>query len=94
MKDNTILNKIKNKDLEGALMDMENLCKNFLIKKLGYEFINENIDFIELINVSIKKFPQYYEILTYLRNIYFFSDKTDYEKLYELANIYENLVEY
>mgnify|MGYP001123476598 FL=1 len=48
---------------------------------------------MQILDCSIKNFPENYDILTYLRNIYFFEEKTDSEKLYELAYIYENLVQ-
>ena len=61
---------------------------------LNYQHIDfrEN-DFILLLDICIKNFTQYYDILTYLRNLYFFSEKSDSEKLYELANIYEIISE-
>ena len=44
-----------------------------------------------LLDFCIKNLKEYYDILTYLRNLYFFADKSDTEKLYELAYIYEVL---
>lgn len=95
MKDNSILEKIKNKDSKSALDEMENILKNILLEKLEKEKINidfkEN-DFMLLLDFCIKNFTEYYDILTYLRNLYFFSEESDSEKLYELANIYDVLI--
>lgn len=93
MKDNSILEKIKNKDSKSALNEMENILKNILLEKLEKVNIDfkEN-DFIVLLDFCIKNFTEYYDILTYLRNLYFFSEKSDAEKLYELANIYDVLI--
>lgn len=93
MEGNSILEMIKSKDSKNALNEMERILKNILIDKLGKEK-NINIDskdndFMTLLDFCIKNFTEYYDILTYLRNLYFFSEKSDYEKLYELANIYE-----
>lgn len=95
MKDNDILEMIKNHDSQNALKEMEELFKSILIDKLNK---NSEIDasektFMQVLECCIKKFPEDYEILTYLRNIYFFDDKADEEKLYELAYIYENLMQ-
>ncbi len=93
MKDNSILEMIKSKDSKGALKEMESILKKILLDKLNNEK-NINIDFKEndfilLLDFCIKNFTEYYDILTYVRNLYFFSEKSDSEKLYELANIYE-----
>lgn len=95
MEDNSILEMIKNKDSKSALKEMESILKEVLIDKLNKEK-NINIDFrgndfILLLDFCIKNFTEFYDILTYLRNLYFFSEKSDSEKLYELANIYEIL---
>lgn len=93
MEDNSILEMIKSKDSKSALKEMESILKEILIHKLAKEK-NINIDFsendfISLLDFCIKNFTEYYDILTYLRNLYFFSEKSDSEKLYELASIYE-----
>ena len=93
MEDNSILEMIKSKDSKGALKEMESILKKILLDKLNNEK-NINIDFKEndfilLLDFCIKNFTEYYDILTYVRNLYFFSEKSDSEKLYELANIYE-----
>ncbi|MCI8470286.1 MAG: hypothetical protein HFJ35_02145 [Clostridia bacterium] len=93
MEGNSILEMIKSKDSKSALKEMESILKNILLDKLDKEK-NINIDFREndfilLLDFCIKNFTEYYDILTYLRNLYFFSEKSDSEKLYELANIYE-----
>lgn len=93
MKDNDILEMIKSHDSQNALNEMEEIFKNILIDKLNknYEIDVNGKTFMQVLECCIKKFPEDYDILTYLRNIYFFDDKADEEKLYELAYIYENL---
>lgn len=89
-KDNNIVELIKNKDLNGALKKMESIIKEILLDKLKKENINFKEDsIIEVLDVCIDNFPDEYDLLTYLRNILFFSDITDSERLSELANIYE-----
>lgn len=93
MEGNSILEMIKSKDSKRALKEMESILKRILLDKL-YKEKNINIDFREndfilLLDFCIKNFTDYYDILTYLRNLYFFSEKSDSEKLYELASIYE-----
>lgn len=92
MKDNDILEMIKNQDSKKALKEMECLFKQILLNKINMEDCNEKT-FMQLLDYCIKTFPEDYDILTYLKNIYFFSEKTDSEKLYELAYIYQNLKE-
>lgn len=92
MKDNNILETIKNKDSQKALREMEKIFKEILLVKLN-QTEEHNKSFMCLVDDCIKTFPEDYDILTYLKNIYFFSEKTDTEKLYELAYIYENLNE-
>lgn len=92
MKDNDILEMIKNQDSKKALKEMEGLFKQILLNKINMEDCNEKT-FMQLLDYCIKTFPEDYDILTYLKNIYFFSEKKDSEKLYELAYIYENLNE-
>lgn len=92
MKDNNILETIKNKDSQKALREMEKIFKEILLVKLNQKE-EYNKSFMYLVDDCIKTFPEDYDILTYLKNIYFFSEKTDTEKLYELAYIYENLNE-
>lgn len=97
MEGNSILEMVKNKDSKSALKEMENMLKRILLDKLNKEKnININFrenDFISILDFCIKSFSEYYDILTYLRNLYFFSEKSDSEKLYELANIYEIISE-
>lgn len=94
MKDNNILETIKNKDSQKALKEMEEIFKEILLIKLNQIQLPENNkSFMLLLDDCIRNFPEYYDILTYLKNTYFFSEKTDTEKLYELAYIYENLNE-
>lgn len=93
MEGNAILEMIKNKDSKSALEEMEKILKKVLIDKLNkekniYTYFKED-DFILLLDFCIQNFTEYYDILTYLRNLYFFSEKSDSEKLYELAYIYE-----
>lgn len=92
MKDNNILETIKNKDSQKALKEMEEIFKEILSVKLNQTEAS-NKSFMCLVDDCIKTFPEDYDILTYLKNTYFFSEKTDTEKLYELAYIYENLNE-
>lgn len=92
MKDNNILETIKNKDSQKALREMEKIFKEILLVKLN-QTEEYNKSFMCLVDDCIKTFPEDYDILTYLKNTYFFSEKTDTEKLYELAYIYENLKE-
>ncbi len=92
MKDNNILETIKNKDSQKALREMEKIFKEILLVKLNQKE-EYNKSFMYLVDDCIKTFPEDYDILTYLKNTYFFSEKTDTEKLYELAYIYENLNE-
>lgn len=93
MEDNEIIKMIKSHDSQNALKEMEKLFKQVLKEKLKEKKIVEdnNHNFMKTLEDSIKYLPEDYEILTYLRNIYFFAEKTDTEKLYELAYIYENL---
>lgn len=93
MEDNEIIKMIKSHDSQNALKEMEKLFKQVLKEKLKEKKIVEdsNQNFMKTLENSIKYLPEDYEILTYLRNIYFFAEKTDTEKLYELAYIYENL---
>ncbi len=93
MEDNEIIKMIKSHDSQNALKEMEKLFKQVLKEKLKEKKIVEdsNQNFMKTLEDSIKYLPEDYEILTYLRNIYFFAEKTDTEKLYELAYIYENL---
>lgn len=94
MKDNNILETIKNKDSQKALKEMEEIFKEILLIKLNQTQLPENNkSFMLLLDDCIRTFPEDYDILTYLKNTYFFSEKTDTEKLYELAYIYENLNE-
>lgn len=94
MKDNNILETIKNKDSKKALKEMEEIFKEILLDKLNQTKIQESDkSFMYLVDDCIKEFPEDYDILTYLKNTYFFSEKTDSEKLFELAYIYENLNE-
>lgn len=93
MEGNSILEMIKSKDQKSALKEMESIFKKILLDKINKEK-NINIDlrendFMSLLDFCIKNYTEYYDILTYLRNLYFFSEKSDYEKLYELASIYE-----
>lgn len=93
MKSNSILEMIKSKDSKSALKEMESILKRILLDKINKEK-NINIDlrdndFMSLLDFCIKNYTEYYDILTYLRNLYFFSEKSDQEKLYELASIYE-----
>ncbi len=93
MKSNSILEMIKSKDSKSALKEMESILKRILLDKINKEK-NINIDlrdndFMSLLDFCIKNYIEYYDILTYLRNLYFFSEKSDQEKLYELASIYE-----
>lgn len=92
MKDNNILETIKNKDSQKALKEMEEIFKEILSVKLNQTEAS-NKSFMCLVDDCIRTFPEDYDILTYLKNTYFFSEKTDTEKLYELAYIYENLNE-
>lgn len=90
--DNNIVELIKNKDLNGALEKMESILKEILLNKLKKKNVNfEEDSIIELLDICIDNFPDEYDLLTYLRNILFFSDMTDSERLSELANIYEIL---
>lgn len=93
MEGNKILEMIKNHDSKKALKEMEKLFTQILVEKMKEEEKIEanKKDFMKILEDSITYFPEDYEILTYLRNIYFFADKTDSERLYELAYIYENL---
>ena len=93
MEGNAILEMIKNNNSKSALKEMEKILKKELLDKLKKE---KNIytdfkeeDFILLLDFCIQNFKEYYDLLTYLRNLYFFSEKSDSEKLYELAYIYE-----
>lgn len=93
MEGNTILEMIKNKDSKSALKEMEHLYKKVLIDKLNeiekvYTDLDE-LDFIVFLDFCIQNLREYYDILTHLRNLYFFAEKSDYEKLYEMAHIYE-----
>lgn len=93
MEGNSILEMIKSKDSKSALKEMESILKKILLDKINKEK-NINIDlrendFMSLLDFCIKNYTEYYDILTYLRNLYFFSEKSDHEKLYELASIYE-----
>ena len=93
MKSNSILEMIKSKDSKSALKEMESILKRILLDKINKEK-NINIDlrdndFMSLLDFCIKNYIEYYDILTYLMNLYFFSEKSDQEKLYELASIYE-----
>lgn len=93
MKSNSILEMIKSKDSKSALKEMESILKRIVLDKINKEK-NINIDlrendFMSLLDFCIKNYTEYYDILTYLRNLYFFSEKSDQEKLYELASIYE-----
>lgn len=94
MNDKKIYELVKNKDSKKALDEIEQRLKKVLINKLNK---SEEKDFhnitniMDLIDCCIKKFPENYDILTYLKNILFFEDKTDLEKIYELAYIYDNL---
>lgn len=92
MKDNNILETIKNKNSQKALKEMEEIFKEILSVKLNQTEAS-NKSFMGLVDDCIRTFPEDYDILTYLKNTYFFSEKTDTEKLYELAYIYENLNE-
>ena len=79
MEGNSILEMIKSKDSESALKEMENILKKILLDKLDKEK-NINVDFNEnefmlLLDFCIKNFTEYYDILTYLRNLYFFQKK-------------------
>lgn len=90
--DNNIVELIKNKDLKSALEKMESIFKEILLEKLKNKNINsEEENIIELLECCIDNIPDEYDLLTYLRNILFFSDMTDSERLSELANIYEIL---
>ena len=95
MEGNNILEMIKSNDSKKALKEMEKILKKVLLDKLNKE---KNIytdfkedDFVLLLDFCIQNFKEYYDILTYLRNLYFFSEKSDSEKLYELAYIYESI---
>ena len=95
MSNDNIIDNIKNEDYKSALNKMETVIKNNLIEKLkDRNDLKENCneyDFTNFLNYCINKMPDYYDILTHIRNIYFFSEKTEIEKLNELANIYKNL---
>lgn len=95
MEDSSILEMIRNKDSKSAMKEMETIFRNMLIEKLtkhnSIDTKFEEKDFMMLLDFCIINLKQYYDILTYLRNLYFFSDKSDSEKLYELAYIYEVL---
>ncbi len=95
MEDNNILELIKNQDSKAALNEMENKFTQILLNKLKKSNVevNNNNSFMHVVDDCIKAFPEDYDILTYLKNTLFFSEKTDSEKLYELAYIYENLNE-
>lgn len=93
MRENEIIKMIKNHDSKNALKEMEKQFSQILSEKLSKRQITNSKEnnFMKLLEDSIRYFPEDYEILTYLRNTYFFAEKTDEEKLYELAYIYENL---
>lgn len=96
MEGNSILEMIKSHDSKSALKEMEIILKKVLLDKLNKENkididFKEHSEFFQLLDFCIKNFAEYYDILTYLRNLYFFSEKSDSEKLYELAYIYEIL---
>lgn len=93
MEDKKILEMIKSQDSKKALKEMEEILKNILLDKLDNDIDDSKNNFMQILDCSIKKFPENYDILTYLRNLYFFEEKTDSEKLYELAYIYENLIQ-
>lgn len=93
MEDKKILEMIKSQYSKKALKEMEEILKNILLDKLDNNVDDSKSNFMQILDCSIKKFPENYHILTYLRNLYFFEEKTDSEKLYELAYIYENLIQ-
>lgn len=93
--DNSILlNMIKNKSYKDSLKLMEKYLEEELNIKLNIKPNENNYSFMDFLDYCIRKVPSYYDILTYIRNLYFFSEKTDEEKLNEIINIYINLKEY
>ncbi len=92
MKDNNnLIDLIKEKKYNIALNEMEYKIKEELGKIVGKEENFKDYSFIKVIEASIIELPGYYDLLTHIRNLYFFSDKSDEEKLNELTNIYSNL---
>ena len=89
MEGNSILEMIKSKDSKSALNEMEKILKKVLLDKLNINTEFQENDFNLFLDFCIQNFTEYYDILTYLKNLYFFSEKCDSEKLYELAYIYE-----
>ena len=93
MKDNHINYLIKKHDYKNALKEMEDILKNVLLKKIN----NANVDdysLMQIIEYYIINYSEYYDIMTYLRNLYYYANKSELQKLYELAYIYEALIKY
>ena len=91
--DNKVLDMIKNQDYTNALIYMENKIRDILVEKLNN--LNIKIDktnYENVLEVVLKNIDEYYDIIIYLKNLYFLDELTEIEKVYELVNIYESLI--
>ena len=90
MNENNIIESVKEKKYDEALNIFEDYICKLLLDKLQYNVNIDNYTFMEFIDYCIKELPDYFDILTYIRNLYFFSNKSSIEKINELTNIYIN----
>ena len=97
MKDNDLGEMIKNNNSESALKEMEELLKNSISRRMEKNNISilteKQENFNNFLEECIKQCPNDYEMLTFIRNTIFFSEKSDSEKIYDLLSIYDILNE-
>ena len=91
--DNKVLDMIKNQDYTNALIYMENKIRDILIEKLNDLNIKiDKTDYENVLDIVLKNIDEYYDIIIYLKNLFFLDELTEIEKVYELVNIYELLI--
>ena len=91
MNENKIIELVKEEKYDEALNIFEDYICKLLLDKLQHKVNIDNYTFMEFVNYCIKELPDYFDILTYIRNLYFFSNKSSIEKINELTNICINL---
>ncbi len=90
MKYGNVGNLIKEGKVKEAVKEMKELFSELLEDKLKRKGIEcNNMEFGELIELCITNFPEDYDTLVYLNNLFFFTDEEALDSLYTLASIYD-----
>lgn len=92
MKYGNVGNLIKEGKIKEAVKAMKELFSELLEDKLKRKGIKcKDMDFGELIELCIANFPEDYDTLVYLNNLFFFTEEEALDSLYTLASIYDNM---